>query len=509
MYPYAMCQQCDWGNVDCSYANHPECWGIEWSNHAQDPLRCVPCAHCEAGCCRGAQGYEPEWVDLADAFSSTVTKLYADSTAKNLLKNAIAAIPTKALQHRHRQQNTALSTAWQLLYETVYEHVANYAVRHLGQAIAEKIRSHPPAQTCPNVLRPLNDAEAAGICNVLLVTSKCAAGDIVARKPGSKHYAFLSMLEGVAAALGFCLLVWDMASRLGPCCRQKTSERGGCANLTAAELELEADAHAAMLKVFEAVAEGSVRSIRCWKHTGGDAARFACWVTHYRYLFNPMGYLLDDPLYRLARAHHLIGWLAAVFGEDRAWRADVYMRALALLPEELRRIYASPAEVEGATTEQWVEATDLWGPYLLPGRYELTREDRVKGGSTNNAIAKSDGGKSGKSSNQLKGDGGRERGPRSIKPENTVEHLHVECASCRCYKLLPLQNREAWGDNQVTLANAEHERLDPTCPFLVARADKPAAASKLQATIADVDKLNPNGYAKGQLLISKVVADAE
>jgi len=380
MYPYAMCQQCDWGNVDCSYANHPECWGIEWSNHAQDPLRCVPCAHCEAGCCRGAQGYEPEWVDLADAFSSTVTKLYADSTAKNLLKNAIAAIPTKALQHRHRQQNTALSTAWQLLYETVYEHVANYAVRHLGQAIAEKIRSHPPAQTCPNVLRPLNDAEAAGICNVLLVTSKCAAGDIVARKPGSKHYAFLSMLEGVAAALGFCLLVWDMASRLGPCCRQKTSERGGCANLTAAELELEADAHAAMLKVFEAVAEGSVRSIRCWKHTGGDAARFACWVTHYRYLFNPMGYLLDDPLYRLARAHHLIGWLAAVFGEDRAWRADVYMRALALLPEELRRIYASPAEVEGATTEQWVEATDLWGPYLLPGRYELTREDRVKGG---------------------------------------------------------------------------------------------------------------------------------
>ena len=38
---------------------------------------------------------------------------------------------------------------------------------------------------------------------------------------------------------------------------------------------------------------------------------------------------------------------------------------------------------------------------------------------------------------------------------------------------------------------------------------KPAKALMLQATVTNVDKLNPKGYAKGRLLLSKVPQGAE
>ena len=100
-------------------------------------------------------------------------------------------------------------------------------------------------------------------------------------------------------------------------------------------------------------------------------------------------------------------------------------------------------------------------------------------------------------------------GKNTFKPENTVLSLRVECASCKGYKLLPLQNVPNYHFGQVTLAKAEHERLCPTCPFLVSHSAEPASASKLQASISNVDKLNPKGYANGQLLISKVLVEAE
>ena len=63
----------------------------------------------------------------------------------------------------------------------------------------------------------------------------------------------------------------------------------------------------------------------------------------------------------------------------------------------------------------------------------------------------------------------------------------------------------------VTLSKAEHVQLCPTSlrAFLLQRSAEPARASKLQATITNVDKLNPKGYANGQLLISKVQVEAE
>ena len=100
-------------------------------------------------------------------------------------------------------------------------------------------------------------------------------------------------------------------------------------------------------------------------------------------------------------------------------------------------------------------------------------------------------------------------GKNTFKPENTVLSLRVECASCKGYKLLPLQNVPNHQFGQVTLAKGEHERLCPTCPFLVSHSAEPARASKLQASIRNVNKLNPKGYVNGQLLISKVLVEAE
>ena len=87
--------------------------------------------------------------------------------------------------------------------------------------------------------------------------------------------------------------------------------------------------------------------------------------------------------------------------------------------------------------------------------------------------------------------------------------LRVECVSCHCFKLLPLQNVPGYNMGQVTIAKTEHARMCSTCPFLVARSAQPPRASKLQATIRNVDQLLPEGYANGQLLITKVEVEAE
>ena len=74
-----------------------------------------------------------------------------------------------------------------------------------------------------------------------------------------------------------------------------------------------------------------------------------------------------------------------------------------------------------------------------------------------------------------------------------------------------LQNVPGYNFGTVTLSKAEHVQLCPTSlrAFLLQRSAEPARASKLQATITNVDKLNPKGYANGQLLISKVQVEAE
>ena len=87
--------------------------------------------------------------------------------------------------------------------------------------------------------------------------------------------------------------------------------------------------------------------------------------------------------------------------------------------------------------------------------------------------------------------------------------LRVECVSCHCFKLRPLQNVPGYNMGQVTLGATEHAKMCSTCPFLVARSAQPTAASTLKATIRNVDELSPEGYAHGQLLITKVEVEAE
>ena len=356
----AMCNTCGNGNIDCS-----GCVAHFMADHAEDPLQCFECEHRERGCCQWTAGYDDAWVSMADAFSEALTCLYNDKDARQRLAGAIAAIPDRALTEGGASKQT-LSTAQRLLFCTVYEHVSLFAAGSHKSAI----RRHVPAGTCPNVLRLLDEAEAAGIIHVMLVTSKCAAGDVVACKPGSVHHTFLSMLMAVATKLGICVLVWDIASRLGPCRRQKAKPghaRGGCAELTAAELWLDDIGRGVMLEAFKSVAKGNVQSVICWGRKGWEKLGYALRLPHYRFLFQTIGSRGHEfLLYRLARTQHLVSWLCALIGNRIAYAPSVYEYALGRLPHTVRMRYARPTECMAATAEQWDKAMDPAGNYSWP-----------------------------------------------------------------------------------------------------------------------------------------------
>jgi hypothetical protein len=267
-----------------------------------------------------------------------------------------------------------------MLFCTVYEHVSAFAPTRRRAAI----RGHMPAGTCPNVLRLLDEAEAAGIMHVILVTSKCAAGDVVACKPGSVHYSFLSMLMQVAGALGVSVFVWDIASRLGPCRRQKAKRahaRGGCAELTVAELWLDDLGRRAMLLAFQNVAQGTVKSVICWGRERWEEHGFVLRLPHYRFLFQTVGSSgREFLLYRLARTQHLLSWLCALVG-SLAVAPSVFAYALECLPAVVRVRYARNHEFEGATAAQWEEANDLASKYTMPTTLDTSPEAQAARGA--------------------------------------------------------------------------------------------------------------------------------
>ena len=91
--------------------------------------------------------------------------------------------------------------------------------------------------------------------------SLCAAGDKTANMKGTPHKAFLDMLVEVASTLDIKLFVWDTSMRVLPCRRAKGKKRGGCSQITAAELWLGLLLRGVILSVITTLAKGSVRSI--------------------------------------------------------------------------------------------------------------------------------------------------------------------------------------------------------------------------------------------------------
>jgi hypothetical protein len=373
----ALCQFCGQGNVDCTGLSgrlaSRFCWKkgkkatVTLKEQAEE-LQCAPCddeaesaaltkavefmearAEEEAaeepidrpccskpGCCCWVGGYDDEWRQTADAFAEALDALCKSRVATAALQRDLEAVPARAL--KMRRQGKALSTAQDLLYSTVFAHVMLFAGANAG---AIKAAGTVAAPRCPSVLRRLDEAEAAGIEIFDLVASKCAAGDYVASKPGAPHCAFHEMLKSVAASRGTKLLVWDMATRVGPCRRAASkTERGGCAELSKAEGWVGELVRSAMLRVASEVASLEVRSFRCWNSKSAPASLLKLpQVTHYRFLLSEIGMrdmVGDGVLYRHARALHFHSWASAAGMPLRS--AEQYGRALSYLPIEVSRL---------------------------------------------------------------------------------------------------------------------------------------------------------------------------
>ena len=393
----ALCQRCGRGNVDCTglsgRLSSRRCWkkdkaatlalqaqseqargklcdeaeviaalarAVEFAearaeeNAAEQPLLCQPCD--KDGCCRWTAGYDGPWRGPAEAFASALELLCASRTAKASLESALAG--TLELTLRKTSSKKVLSTAQRSIFRTVYDHVARMGGCDAGALYGMGAIAAP---LCPNVLRRLDEAEANGIDVVAFVASKCAAGDCVASKPGCPHHAFHLMLQSVAASRGVKLLVWDLATRVGPCRRAESkTHRGGCAELSWAEGWLGELVRAAMLRVFSQVAKSDVISFRCWTGMSMPTSLTRLpRVIHYRYLLASIGHADvegDGILYRLARANHLRAWASAVLAKPLT--SAEYGRALTCLPGAVAARFASLRDLTKATPSQKSQAAD-------------------------------------------------------------------------------------------------------------------------------------------------------
>jgi len=350
----AMCSQCNNGNVDCSYCGPGGLGAIA-------PLQKTACR--VRGCCKWTTGHEAASVKLAEGFAAAVGALRASTSAWTQLTHKLNDVVVTAEQGP--RTGHGLAQAQRALVTVIYEGVAQRA----PPAMAKLIRAHPPPQSCPAVLGWLKDE---GIRHILYISSKCAAGDAVANKPGTAHAGLLAALSGLAGGV----LVWDIAWRIGPCRRE--GARGSCKNLNPAELDLGALVHSCILRVMRHIVgpEGEVRSAVCWHQRGlcptepFEGPR----LTHYRFTLTTHGVgRADGILFMLARARHLIGWARAAIRSSQSGLvkdSTLYEAVLPLLPTKLRDRYPTVEEYEEATRPQWRQS--MLPKYAMPHTLDVT-----------------------------------------------------------------------------------------------------------------------------------------
>ena len=311
----------------------------------------ILCGKCvKVDCCKGDNGRGVAFVCAASTFADALDVLFVDEAMKLALERAMGTLGRRRIP---------LVATHQALYTLLYRRVAAAAADPASAAIIDEL---VPPQLCPRILQHLRDLESVSLLRILFVTSKCAAGDLVALKPGSAHFLLLSALAQGGAG------VYDMTLRVGPCRRTTGASHGGCRHLSPAELWVGKLAVAVMLSALKRVAD--VHAVTCCAE--GAGAELGVYMPHYRYTLSTVGatWTVVGPLYQLARSRMLMEWVQQADGHADTSYASVVERLVPVLRER----YASVAEyTEAQSTDAWEQCKDqkYWRPMSLDESYDV------------------------------------------------------------------------------------------------------------------------------------------
>jgi hypothetical protein len=120
----------------------------------------------------------------------------------------------------------SLAAVLEGMYNAAYLWLAQAAARlgHFSDAAVARLSAMKPPQTQPTVLQPLKTVTVP--TNVLLIISKCAAGDHVAMDPRASHATLLRAAE--RAGEGKVVTI-DIAERVFGC--RRAGSRGSCKDI--------------------------------------------------------------------------------------------------------------------------------------------------------------------------------------------------------------------------------------------------------------------------------------
>ena len=347
---------CD-GHVDteCSHASY---------EGPVDPRRNCVCLSCSS---RGSidNGYETVYASQALASKAAVERIHDTPRLKEWFVSGLDEVIERLRFAPGKRLSSTVDAGWCYVYKCIAD-VADIDGK-LGLA------GMGCPQRCPIALQLLDTYEERGFTGALVIRSKCAGGSNIAMSGGcGRHAAFLEALAGDG------YIVLDFATRATQCCRRQESASfrrlGICIDPTRQECWLAELLLTKIVLALKAISPSAQITIATnWCHpmlTEADVR-----LAHWRFVLGTIQCVKDPDSrgglwYRLARHIQAMEYLKVSGGLS-------YSDLLARLPVPVARYFATPQEVDAATSDDFTFSGQA--RFMRPGSHELTPEERAQG----------------------------------------------------------------------------------------------------------------------------------
>ena len=338
-----------WVDTECSHASY---------EGPVDPRRSCVCLSCSS---RGSidNGYETVYASQALASKAAVERIHDTPRLKEWFVSGLDEVLERLRHAPGKRLSSTVDAVWCHLYKSI--------------ADVADIDGRGCPQRCPIALQLLDTYEERGFTGALVIRSKCAGGSNIAMSGGGgRHAAFLEALAGEG------YIVLDFATRSTQCCRRQESASnrrlGVCIDPTRQECWLADLLLTKIVLALKAISPSAKITIATnWNHP--MLAEADVRLAHWRFVLSTIQRVKDPDSrgglwYRLARHIQAMEYLKVSGGLS-------YSDLLARLPVPVARYFATPQEVDAATSDDF--AFSGQARFMRPGSHELTPEECAQG----------------------------------------------------------------------------------------------------------------------------------
>ena len=347
---------CDgWVDTECSHASY---------EGPVDPRRSCLCQSCSS---RSSidNGYETVYARQALASKAAVERIHDSPTLRQGFVSGLDNVLERLRPPSGKRLSSTVDAVWCHLHKSIAD------VADVDGKLGLSGMGCP--QRCPIALQLLDTYEARGFTGALVIRSKCAGGSNIAMSGGGgRHAAFLEALAGEG------YIVLDFATRSTQCCRRQESASnrrlGVCIDPTRQECWLADLLLTKIVLALKAISPSAKITIATnWNHP--MLAEADVRLAHWRFVLSTIQCVKDPEsrgglLYRLARHVQAMEYLKVSSGIS-------YSDFLARLPLHVARYFATPLEVDAATSDDFAFSDQA--RFMRPGSHALTPEERDQG----------------------------------------------------------------------------------------------------------------------------------